>query len=94
MRVFKGNIVIEKKGIYALENYIIARRLMYMQVYLHKTVLSADALLRSIFLRVEDLLNMKYTLHFASPKLEYFIKENHLQKNRFQKSDRLIYCSR
>ena len=85
MRVFKGNIVIEKKGIYALENYIIARRLMYMQVYLHKTVLSADALLRSIFLRVEDLLNMKYTLHFASPKLEYFIKEKPSAKKQISK---------
>lgn len=75
MRVFNGNIVIEKKGIYALENYIIARRLMYMQVYLHKTVLSADTLLRSIFHRVGDLLDQLFTLHFASPKLEYFIKE-------------------
>ena len=75
MRVFNGNIVIEKKGIYAVENYIIARRLMYMQVYLHKTVLSADTLLRHIFKRVSDLLIAGYTLPFASPKLEYFIKE-------------------
>jgi uncharacterized protein len=37
MRVFKGNVVIEQKGIYAIENYILSRRLMYMQVYLHKT---------------------------------------------------------
>jgi len=43
MRVFNGNVVIERKGIYAVENYILARRLMYMQVYLHKTVLAADA---------------------------------------------------
>lgn len=75
MRVFNGNIVIEKKGIYAVENYIIARRLMYMQVYLHKTVLSADTLLRRIFKRVGDLLTDGYSLPFASPKLEYFIKE-------------------
>ncbi len=93
MRVFKGNIVIEKKGIYALENYIIARRLMYMQVYLHKTVLSADALLRSIFLRVEDLLNMKYTLHFASPKLEYFIKEKPSAKKQISKKAIGLYTA-
>lgn len=93
MRVFKGNIVIEKKGIYALENYIIARRLMYMQVYLHKTVLSADALLRSIFLRVEDLLNMKYTLHFASPKLEYFIKEKPSAKKQISKKAIDLYTA-
>ena len=85
MRVFNGNIVIEKKGIYALENYIIARRLMYMQVYLHKTVLSADSLLRSIFLRVRDLLKMDYKLHFTSPKLEYFIKEKPSAKKKISK---------
>ncbi len=55
MRVFKGNIVIEKKGIYAIENYILSRRLMYMQVYLHKTVLSADVLLKQIIRRVKNL---------------------------------------
>ncbi|MEX0609159.1 MAG: HD domain-containing protein [Balneolaceae bacterium] len=74
MRVFNGNIVIEKKGIYAVENYIIARRLMYMQVYLHKTVLSADTLLRSIFKRVRTLVdNNKQNLNFASSALEYFL---------------------
>lgn len=73
MRVFKGNIVIEKKGIYAIENYIIARRLMYMQVYQHKTVLSADFLLRSIFNRVRTMLDSGTELIFASPALEYFL---------------------
>lgn len=75
MRVFKGNIVIEKKGIYAIENYIIARRLMYMQVYQHKTVLSADFLLRSIFDRVRTLIDDEKSLGFPSPSLEYFLKE-------------------
>lgn len=75
MRVFKGNIVIEKKGIYAVENYIISRRLMYMQVYLHKTVLSADMLIRSVFQRVADLLKQQVNLEFSSPNLEYFIKD-------------------
>lgn len=72
MRVHKGNIVIEKKGIYAVENYIIARRLMYMQVYLHKTVLSADALLRNIFKRVQHLIDHGNEPEFASPSLKYF----------------------
>lgn len=56
MRVFKGNVVIEKKGIYAIENYILSRRLMYMQVYLHKTVLGADSLLKKIIERVRFLI--------------------------------------
>lgn len=73
MRVLNNNIVIEKKGIYAVENYILSRRLMYMQVYLHKTVLSADALLRNIFKRVRYLIDKKVDLPFASGSLEYFL---------------------
>ena len=75
MRVHKGNVVIEKKGIYAIENYILARRLMYMQVYLHKTVLSADILLRNIFQRVRSLLDDGQTLHQHSPSLKYFLEK-------------------
>ncbi|MEX2641481.1 MAG: HD domain-containing protein [Balneolales bacterium] len=75
MRVFQGNIVIEKKGIYAIENYITARRLMYMQVYQHKTTLSADKLLRGIFKRVSRLLNNGEDVFFASPGLRYFLTE-------------------
>jgi len=75
MRVFNGNVVIEKKGIYAVENYILSRRLMYMQVYLHKTVLSADSLLKQIFRRVEYLLQQGEELHTPSRHLEYFLKE-------------------
>lgn len=74
MRVYKGNIVIEKKGIYAIENYILARRLMYMQVYLHKTVLSADKLLRNIFKRVRELIASGTDLYEASPSLQFFLE--------------------
>lgn len=75
MRVHKGNVVIEKKGIYAIENYILARRLMYMQVYLHKTVLSADILLRNIFRRVRKLLDNGQSLSQPSPSLKYFLEK-------------------
>lgn len=76
MKVFKGNIVIEKKGIYALENYIISRRLMYLQVYNHKTVMSADALLRKIFQRVSDLIESKVNIPHPSGALEYFLSHH------------------
>tara|TARA_R110002124_G_scaffold77578_1_gene207790 strand:+ start:2216 stop:3466 length:1251 start_codon:yes stop_codon:yes gene_type:complete len=85
MRVHKGNIVIEKKGIYAIENYIIARRLMYMQVYLHKTVLSADALIRSVFRRVRDLLDSGSELNFASESLRYFMQDQPSAKKQITK---------
>ncbi len=75
MRVHNGNIVIEKKGIYAIENYILARRLMYMQVYLHKTVLSADKLVRNIFARVRQLIDRGIKLYHPSPSMEFFLKE-------------------
>ena len=75
MRVHKGNIVIEKKGIYAIENYILARRLMYMQVYLHKTVLSADKLMQHIFGRVRELIKAGHDLFHASPALQFFLEQ-------------------
>ncbi len=93
MRVFNGNIVIEKKGIYAIENYIIARRLMYMQVYLHKTVLSADALIRRIFKRVIDLIDSGIEIEFASDNLEYFLKEQPSAKQRINKKTIDLYAS-
>ena len=49
-----SEIMLEAKGIYAVENFLISRRLMYWQVYLHKTVLAGDELLRGILHRVED----------------------------------------
>lgn len=75
MRVFNGNVVIEKKGIYAVENYILSRRLMYMQVYLHKTVLSADALIRKIFERVKFLLQNGVQVHIPSKSMDYFLSK-------------------
>jgi uncharacterized protein len=76
MRVHKGNIVIESKGVYAIENYVISRRLMYLQVYQHKTVLSADKLLRSIFERVRQLVQRSVHIVVPSSALEWFIKNN------------------
>jgi len=75
MRVHNGNMVIENKGIYAIENYILARRLMYMQVYLHKTVLSADKLLHHIFDRVRLLIDKGMKLEHPSPALQYFLEK-------------------
>jgi hypothetical protein len=93
MRVFNGNIVIERKGIYAVENYIISRRLMYMQVYLHKTVLSADALLRNLFKRVSDLLSQGVDLEFSAPKLAYFLKEQPSAKKTISKKAIDLYAA-
>jgi hypothetical protein len=74
----RSEIMIEEKGIYAVENFLISRRLMYWQVYLHKTVLAGDELLRGILHRVEDHLRSTSTapdwLLRASRALLFFLR--------------------
>ena len=53
LTVHNGELMIEEKGIYSIEKFLVARRLMYWQVYLHKTVLSAEQMLRRIIKRAK-----------------------------------------
>jgi uncharacterized protein len=85
MRVHQGNIVIDRKGIYAIENYIVARRLMYMQVYLHKTVLGGDKLLLAILKRARQLLDKGTDLPFYSPALKFFFRYKNAQSRKVTK---------
>jgi uncharacterized protein len=71
--VHEGRLVVEEKGVYSIEKFIIARRLMYWQVYLHKTVLAAEQLLVNILLRARELSSQGQEL-FASPALLFFLK--------------------
>ena len=74
-----SEIMIESKGIYAVENFLISRRLMYWQVYLHKTVLAGDELLRGVLHRVQEHLNAGSTadwLHRGSRALLFFLKND------------------
>ncbi len=73
--VWNDNLVVEVKGIYSIEKFLIARRLMYWQVYLHKTVVSAEYLLVSIFNRARQLIKEGKQL-FTPPSLEIFFKNN------------------
>lgn len=70
--VVNDQLVVEAKGIYSIEKFLIARRLMYWQVYLHKTVVSADQLLTKILKRAKELANSGVDL-FASPALKFFL---------------------
>ena len=74
--VSNDELVIEEKGIYSVENFIISRRLMYWQVYLHKTVISAENLLVKILQRAKQLANDNEKL-FATPSFEYFLYGTH-----------------
>lgn len=71
MNVHNDKLVIEAKGIYSLEKFLLARRLMYWQVYLHKTVVSAEFLLMHILKRAQEI-NTASTLIKGSP-LAYFL---------------------
>lgn len=71
-----ARIVIETKGIYAVENFLIARRLMYWQVYLHKTVLAGDQVLRAVLRRARaHLAAGDPHVGAASPALLFFLRE-------------------
>jgi uncharacterized protein len=72
LNVYNGNLVLEEKGIYSIEKFIVARRLMYWQVYLHKTVVSAEFMLIHALRRAKEL-SLKGISIFASPSLSFFL---------------------
>ncbi len=80
LNVIDGELVIEAKGIYSVEKFLIARRLMYWQVYLHKTVLSAEKLLVNILKRAKELSLQGIDL-FATPALSLFLRHNYTKKD-------------
>ena len=72
LNVKDDRLVVEQKGIYTIENYLMARRLMYWQVYLHKTALAAREALHTALCRAVELTERGYTLP-ASAVLSYFL---------------------
>lgn len=75
LEVVDDELVIESKGIYSIEKFLIARRLMYWQVYLHKTVLASELMLEKVLKRARELSLMGNNL-FASPALKFYLKNN------------------
>ncbi|MBR0046621.1 MAG: HD domain-containing protein [Bacteroidaceae bacterium] len=65
-------LVVDKKGIYSIENYLVSRRLMYWQVYLHKTSVAAEHVMINALLRAKQLARQGTEL-FASPALRFFL---------------------
>jgi HD superfamily phosphohydrolase len=72
LNVVNDRLVIDEKGIYSLEKFIIARRLMYWQVYMHKTVLSSESLLVNVLRRAKELASSGDDL-YATPALRFFL---------------------
>ncbi len=87
--VVNDQLVVEEKGIYSIEKFIVARRFMYWQVYLHKTVLSAEFMLISVMKRARQLALQGVDL-FCSPSLRYFLY-NEISQKEFTQGGEALY---
>ena len=93
LNVHDGYLVLEEKAIYSIEKFIVARRLMYWQVYLHKTVVVAENMLIQTLRRAKALIKMGNPL-FCSPALQFFL-ENDITKVDFETNTQVLdYFSR
>lgn len=83
-----GRLAIEHKGIYSVEKFLVSRRLMYWQVYLHKTVVSAEKLLVKILERAREISQNGRDL-FATPSLQFFLR-NQVDREAFRENSEVI----
>lgn len=73
INVFDDQLVVEEKGVYSVEKFLVARRLMYWQCYLHKTGVVAEMILTKILKRAKELTQQGVDL-WCSPALSFFLK--------------------
>jgi len=88
LNLHNDELVIDAKGIYSVEKFIVARRFMYWQVYLHKTVISAEFMIVKTLLRARELALSGAEL-FASNSLRVFLS-NHLTHQNFEQNPSLL----
>lgn len=88
--VANDQLVVEEKGIYSIEKFLIARRLMYWQVYLHKTVIAAEQLLVKILERARELA-LAGTQLFATPHFAHFLY-NRISREDFRNDPSHLEC--
>lgn len=88
LTVHDGNLVMEEKGIYSIEKFIVSRRLMYWQVYLHKTVVAAEFMLIHALRRAKELI-MRGDVLFGSPALLFFL-QNHITEQEFETNPEVL----
>lgn len=75
LNVVKNELVVEEKGVYSIEKFIVARRFMYWQVYLHKTSVMAEHILVNILKRAKELIALGKDI-YASKPLKFFLENN------------------
>lgn len=83
LNVRNDELVVEEKGIYSVEKFLVARRLMYWQVYLHKTSVAGEQLLIRVLKRAKELIQKGEKLPMSSPLL--FFMEHKVGKEQFAK---------
>jgi len=84
LNVWNDKLVVDEKGIYSIEKFLISRRLMYWQVYLHKTVVSAESLLINVLNRAKELALEGVSI-YSTPTLKIFLN-NKFTFNDFDKN--------
>ena len=93
LNVVNDELVVEAKGIYSVEKFLIARRLMYWQVYLHKTVITAEQMLIKALTRAKELSNSGVEM-FATPALQHFLKQRITNQNFEQSNEHLDWFTK
>ncbi len=88
LNVKDDELVVDEKGVYSIEKFIVSRRLMYWQVYLHKTVVAADELLFAILRRVRDLLDKSIEVDGPSYLMDFL--SHHYTEMDFISDGRLL----
>jgi len=73
LAVKNGELVVEEKAIYSIEKFLVSRRLMYWQVYLHKTVLSAELMMVKIIQRVKECLQLGISVEAPTHAFQFFL---------------------
>jgi uncharacterized protein len=79
LTVKDGELMVEEKAIYSIEKFLVSRRLMYWQVYLHKTVLAAEMMLVKIIRRAKELVASGQQVEAATKELNFFLSERSSQ---------------
>ena len=74
LTVKDGELMVEEKGIYSIEKFLVSRRLMYWQVYLHKTVVSAEMMLVNIIQRAKELISQGVQVSAATDAFGFFLQ--------------------
>ncbi|MDU0370318.1 HD domain-containing protein [Hymenobacter endophyticus] len=88
LTVVDEKLVLEEKAVYSIENFLVSRRLMYWQVYLHKTVTSAEQMVIRIMERARDLVRAGVQVP-AAPNLHFFLSRNVTQRE-FEHDDQIL----